>query len=169
ANALLEALEMPESEQKERMCAMRKTVEKFNINHWVKLFMERLKEIKNMQRSLATRQITSTTFDVILNKYTAARRRIFFLDYDGTLVGFNVDPLKARPDKELFNLLDQLLQDERNRVILISGRMYETLDEWFGHLPLDIIAEHGAWTKKHNQSWKRYHGLSDDWNQEIMP
>lgn len=169
ANALLEALEMPESEQKERMCAMRKTVEKFNINHWVKLFMERLKEIKNMQRSLATRQITSTTFDVILNKYTTARRRIIFLDYDGTLVGFNVDPLKARPDKELFNLLDQLLQDERNRVILISGRMHETLDEWFSHLPLDIIAEHGAWTKKHNQSWKRYHGLSDDWKREIMP
>src|SRR3546814_14251938 len=93
--------------------------------------------------------------------------RIIFLDYDGTLVGFNVNPLRARPDKELFTLLDKLMGDDRNRLILISGRKHETLDEWYSHLPLDMIAEHGAWTKKYEEPWRRYHGLSDVWKKEI--
>lgn len=169
SDTLREALEMPEGEQTERMAAMRKTVGKFNINHWVKLFMERLSEVKDMQHSLATRHLSNRTLDSIVKKYTAARKRIIFLDYDGTLVGFNVNPLKARPDKELLSLLERLLASKRNRVIIISGRKHETLGEWFGHLPLEIIAEHGAWTKKYRQGWKRYHGLNDEWKKEIMP
>ncbi|HEY9561813.1 MAG TPA: bifunctional alpha,alpha-trehalose-phosphate synthase (UDP-forming)/trehalose-phosphatase [Anseongella sp.] len=169
ADALLNALQMPVAEQHERMSVMRKTVEKFNIHHWVKLFMQRLKEVKNMQQSLATRQLSTKTFDLIQKKYDDATKRIIFLDYDGTLVGFNVNPLRARPDKELFTLLDKLMGDDRNRLILISGRKHETLDEWYSHLPLDMIAEHGAWTKKYEEPWRRYHGLSDVWKKEIMP
>lgn len=169
SDALLEALEMPETEQQERMTVMRRTVEKFNIHHWVKLFMQRLNEVKSMQRSLATKQLNSDTLETIQKNYNKAEKRIIFLDYDGTLVGFDVNPLRARPDKDLYRLLDQLLGDDQNRVILISGRKYETLDEWFSHLPLDIIAEHGAWSKKQGQPWRRYHGLNDEWKKEIMP
>src|SRR3546814_16627830 len=104
------------------MSFMRKTVEKVNIQHGVKLFMQRLKEVKNMQQSLATRQLSTKTFDLIQKKYDDATKRIIFLDYDGTLVGFNVNPLRARPDKELFTLLDKLMGDDRNRLILIDRK-----------------------------------------------
>lgn len=168
SDALLKALEMPAGEQRQRMEAMRKTVAKFNIHHWVKLFMQRLAEVKNMQKSLFTKRLNAAAFRLIEKKYHSAGKRIIFLDYDGTLVGFSVDPLEARPDEELYRLLRRLAADAKNRVILISGRKYETLDEWFGGMPLDMIAEHGAWSRKNGQSWKRYHGLSDAWKAEIM-
>src|SRR3546814_6789251 len=104
ADALLNALQMPVAEQHERMSVMRKTVEKFNIHHWVKLFMQRLKEVKNMQQSLATRQLSTKTFDLIQKNYDDATKRIIFLDYDGTLVGFNVNPRSEEHTSELQSL-----------------------------------------------------------------
>src|SRR5690606_6717809 len=48
-DAIIQALNMPLDEMQERMKAMRQTVFKFNIHHWVKIFMARLKEVKQVQ------------------------------------------------------------------------------------------------------------------------
>jgi len=167
--AILQAINMPLDEQKKRMIPMRQLVAKFNIRHWVKIFMDRLKEVKLMQRSLQTRHVSNTTEQSIINRYSKTKKRIIFLDYDGTLVGFRSVIEQASPDKELYNIIQKLTEDPANQVVLISGRKHENLDEWFQHTDMYLIAEHGSWFKQPGTTWHRIAGLSDQWKHDIYP
>ncbi len=169
ADALYQALEMPPEEQRARMHVMRATVKKFNVQHWVELFMQGLANIKAIQKAMLTKRLTKASYDPIRTLYAKAHKRMLFLDYDGTLMGFNTDPLAVQPDAELLALLEALARDPRNRVAIISGRMHETLEEWLGHLPVDLIAEHGAWTRHKGGAWRKHPGLSDAWKRELLP
>ncbi|TCC92784.1 bifunctional alpha,alpha-trehalose-phosphate synthase (UDP-forming)/trehalose-phosphatase [Pedobacter hiemivivus] len=165
--AIVQALNMSTEEQHIRMKSMQAIVAKFDIHLWVKNFMDKLKEVKMMQESLHTKYATENVRDQIAADYAKAKDRYIFLDYDGTLVGFNADIDKAAPDEELYSILKQLTLDPANRIILISGRRYQTLQEWFGHLDLDMIAEHGAWQKQKDTEWKPLPLLTDKWKQEV--
>lgn len=167
--AIEEALIMPLPEQYRRMKQMRQVVAKFNISHWVKLFMDRLQEVKQIQQSMLARRMSQDMQQSVQRAYKSAAKRAIFLDYDGTLVGFNVNIDLASPDQELYQLLRSLTADPANEVVMISGRKHETLSEWLGHLKLDLIAEHGAWQKKQGSKWKKIPGLTDQWKQEIYP
>lgn len=163
--AMIEALNMPVEEQERRMKKMREIVCKFNVSHWVKIFMARLQEVKHMQHSMQTRYVKPITARAIYKIYSKTCKRIFFLDYDGTLVGFNADPLKATPDQELYDILSFLTADPANEVVLVSGRDYETLEKWFGHLGIKLIADHGAWQKL-NGNWESM-PLDDQWKKQV--
>jgi trehalose 6-phosphate synthase/phosphatase len=165
--AIVQAIDMPLEEQKIRMSGMRGIVKKFNIHHWVKNFMDKLEEVKQMQESLLTKHAVKAIREQIGRDYAEASDRYIFLDYDGTLVGFNGNIDKAAPDAELYNILKNLAEDRANKVVIISGRRHETLEEWFGQLKLDLIAEHGAWQKHHNEEWKSLPLLTDRWKQEV--
>lgn len=75
----------------------------------------------------------------------AASRCVFLLDYDGTLMPFAATPAAARPDRELLGLLGTLAA--AHETWIISGRGKDDLDAMFGHLPVGLGAEHGAWTR----------------------
>lgn len=169
ARAIDEALNMPRPEQYRRMKQMRQVVAKFNINHWVKLFTDRLQEVKLLQQSMLARRMSAEMQQQVHKQYAIAARRAIFLDYDGTLVGFNVNIDLASPDQDLYHLLRDLTSDPSNEVVMISGRKHETLSEWLGSLKLDLIAEHGAWQKKQGSKWKKLPGLTDQWKQDIYP
>lgn len=168
-NAIQEALTMPLAEQQRRMKMMRDIVMKFNISHWVKLFMERLNEVKLMQQSMYAKRINHSTRQNIKRFYSYTRNRIIFLDYDGTLVGFKTNIELAAPDEELYSLLQKLSSDKSNRIVLVSGRPPKFLEKWFGELDVDIISEHGAWTKTAHNEWQSAPGLNAQWKKEIFP
>lgn len=169
ARALHEALNMPEAEQERRMKQMRQVVGKFNISHWVKLFMARLQEVKQMQQSMLARRMSLDMQSTVRNAYKKSAKRAIFLDYDGTLVGFQSNIDLASPDQDLYHLLKTLSDDPANHVVMISGRKHETLEEWLGHLPMDLIAEHGAWKRKYGEDWVMLPGLTAQWKQDILP
>ncbi|MGI4750422.1 MAG: bifunctional alpha,alpha-trehalose-phosphate synthase (UDP-forming)/trehalose-phosphatase [Janthinobacterium lividum] len=166
--AIEQALEMPADEQENRMVKLRQNVSKFNVKHWVKIFMDRLREVKEMQQSLHTRYVGEVTRKAIYKIYAKTSKRIFFLDYDGTLVGFHADPKKASPDEKLYQILQNLTADPLNKVVIISGRDYETLEKWFGHLRITLVADHGAWQKL-NGDWERIPALDASWKKQIQP
>lgn len=168
ADKIYLALNMPEDEQRRRMAAMQQTVSKFNIFTWVKNFMDKMDEVKAKQQALHTRTINSSIRQKIGIRYYYGAKRIIFLDYDGTLVPFNKNVLDAIPDAELLSLLEDLCRDASNQVVITSGRDYQTLEKWLGHLPIDFIAEHGAWYKDHGKFWRSKKDLSNDWKQEIQ-
>ncbi|NIG56186.1 bifunctional alpha,alpha-trehalose-phosphate synthase (UDP-forming)/trehalose-phosphatase [Chitinophaga sp. Cy-1792] len=168
-SAIVEAINMPLEEQTRRMKAMRQVVSKFNINHWVKLFMTRLQEVNVMQQNMLARRVSPETAMYIRQEYRKAKNRMIFLDYDGTLVGFQVNIDQASPDPDLYQLLRELAAVPGNKIVMISGRNHETLGRWFGHLPMDLVAEHGAWQKTKDGEWYQLPGLSDKWKQEIRP
>jgi trehalose 6-phosphate synthase/phosphatase len=169
ADAIIQAINMPLDEQRRRMVQMRQMVSKFNITHWVKIFMDRLNEVRQLQRSMLTRYIGSATEQSIVSRYAKTQKRIIFLDYDGTLVDFKSNIDQAIPDDDLYSILSQLTEDPANHVVLISGRKHENLGEWFADHGIDLIAEHGAWFKKQNAHWYKSPGLSAQWKHDIMP
>src|SRR5690606_31025511 len=168
AEKIHQALNMPEEEQRRRMTAMQQTVSKFDIFNWVKNFMDKLDAVKAFQQAMHTRNINPSIRQKISIRYYYGMKRLIFLDYDGTLVPFNKNVMGAVPDAELLQLLQDLSNDPHNRVVVISGRDYQTLDSWVGHLPVDIIAEHGAWYKDHGKFWRSRRDLNDNWKQEIL-
>jgi trehalose 6-phosphate synthase/phosphatase len=166
-DAIIEAFTMPVEEQRRRMIQMRQLVAKFNVNHWVQIFMERLNEVKMMQRSMQTRHVHSATAQSIINRYHHTSKRIIFLDYDGTLVDFKPTAEQATPDRELHSILTQLSSDPNNRLVIISGRKHENLSDWFGDKNIYLIAEHGAWFKQQGLEWHKINGLSTVWKKDI--
>lgn len=166
-NALIEALNMPIDEMEERMIGMRQMVFKYNIYHWVKIYMRRLTEVKKIQLSMKAGRVKDSIREQILQSYNKAQNRLILLDYDGTLVGFKKQIDLAFPDEDLYTLLSQFTSDEKNHTAIISGRKYETLEQWFGNRELDLIAEHGAWRKKITEQWIQKEDLSNAWKDEV--
>jgi trehalose 6-phosphate synthase/phosphatase len=167
SNALLEALTMSKEEEKQRMTAMRQMVFKFNIHHWVEIFMKRLEEVKQIQQSMKAKLVKNAIRQKIVKEYSVATRRLIILDYDGTLVGFQKQIDKAFPDPALYTLLDQLSMDPSNRLVIVSGRKYQTLEKWFGHKNYELVAEHGVWRKLLHKEWLQRPGLSNRWKGEV--
>jgi trehalose 6-phosphate synthase/phosphatase len=169
SNAMLKALNMPLYDQEIRMKQMRQLVSKYNVHNWSQTFVKRLQEVIKKQVLLSKYIDVSVKRDIRL-QYANAKSRLLFLDYDGTLVNFSTQYLKASPDKELYTILNALTSDPRNRVVIISGRNYVTLEEWLGRMKLDLIGEHGTWQKKYeNNKWEKTVKLTDAWKLELLP
>lgn len=167
-DAIVTALTMENDEKKRRMQQMRSVVAKFNVNHWVKLFMTKLAEVKELQQSMRTKHVSYRTEQDIKHNFANATRRLIFLDYDGTLVNFKPTADQAVPDKDLYDLLDKLTSDPANHIVIISGRKHDNLNDWFCYTGADLVAEHGAWTKHSGQKWHRIPGLTDQWKPDVM-
>ncbi len=101
--------------------------------------------------------------------YSKSGRRLILLDYDGTLVDFHDNPEEASPDSKLLSLLTTLLQDQKNEVVIISGRNHETLGKWFHSPNMALIAEHGAWLKEVGGDWRTMKNIKNDWKEKLRP
>lgn len=163
--AIREALEMDEEEQVQRMTVMQNTIKRYNIYHWVELFMNRLEIVKKAQRSLTTKLLDDTSSESVVSAYKQSKEPLVFLDYDGTLQGFYGDPAAAKPDEELYGIVNALT--EKAHVVIISGRDKTTLGEWFKDCKVDLIGEHGVWLKGYKEEWHTITNLTDAWKEAI--
>lgn len=161
--AIYKALQMPVAEQRMRLNDSIEIVKKFNVRHWVRLFFSRLREIKLFQQNEMARRINEQTKLAILDQYNRATRRLFFLDYDGTLIGFQNDAAAAIPTESLYDTLNLLQENDASQVVIISGRPHETLDTWFSDRQYYLVAEHGAWSNYPTHKWQSGAILSTRW------
>jgi len=113
-----------------------------------------------------TKLISRIVAGGILREYRQAKKRIVFLDYDGTLVPFFDTPDMAVPSPEVLDLINRLRR--KNKVILISGRDRITLGKWFGRSKIVLSAEHGAWLRNKSGRWKRTRSISRAWKKKII-
>lgn len=169
-NAIKEALEMPLPEQVERNQIMQQRLQRYNISRWSNDFIDALAEVQKVQDEFSVHKLSNTARQKMKEQYNQASRRLFLLDYDGTLVGFRAKPVQAGPDDKILKLLKKLSGDSKNTVIVVSGRDKQTLDNWLGNLNIRLIAEHGAWTKEDNGNWKHIEPITTtDWKEVIKP
>ena len=166
--AMHKALTMPEALQIESMTSMQKSLKRYNIHAWVKLFMDELANVKKEQSHLKTRLIDNQLSEEIKHAYKQSKERLIFLDYDGTLVGFNENPDDSKPDQELIEILERLTKDKNNHIVIISGRGRQTLEEWMKPYSLDIVAEHGVWIKRMGKPFKTFIKINASWKKETM-
>jgi len=165
--AILEALEMPEKEQLKRLKALQKITAKQTVNKWAADFVTELKSIKQKNNDLNTERLDEDTFLKIQLDYRTAKKRLFILDYDGTLAGFKGRPEDAVPTNELMGILEKLSDNKKNKVVISSGRNQATLEKWFGEMPITLAAEHGA-SYKEDGAWHKNLPLTQPWDNEIV-
>jgi trehalose 6-phosphate synthase/phosphatase len=116
-----------------------------------------------IKMKLLTREDIATICELFRN----ALRRCLFLDYDGTLVPFQIVPLQAAPNETLLELLSKLSNDTRNCIAIVSGRDGDTLDKWFNTMPIILIAEHGAQIKHVHREWRHEISNAMAWKMDI--
>jgi trehalose 6-phosphate synthase/phosphatase len=170
AEALHTALTMPEDQQRRRNALMQRRLSRYTATKWAEDFMDSLVEVRNDQQTLNARLIGTSLRQRIDEDYRQAQRRTLLLDYDGTLMPFSPDPTSTSPDEELLSLLKRLADDPRNQVAILSGRDKTTLEQWWGDLDIDLVAEHGAWLwDKTTRTWNMMAPLHDAWMPRIKP
>lgn len=169
-DTLVEAIEMPKSEQIRRNKVLQTRLLNYNEEKWAKYFITGLEGVKKIQETNLTRKVTENLVSSIIDKYENSQKRIIFLDYDGTLTGFTKDPQAAKPDKELYTILKGLSENPNNKIIIISGRDKETLGSWFDDTwNLNFIAEHGVWTKNPGEKWSITELVKGEWKEIVRP
>lgn len=169
SDALKEAIEMPLYEQKKRMKFLQKRLSRYSVVKWSEEFMKSLNATKVLDKVIIAEKMTINNQNLMLDAYSKAKRKLIFLDYDGTLVGFKNNPQDAKPDEELLQLLDSLNQQKNTDIVIVSGRDKETFQKWFGNKPYHLITDHGVWLKDINEDWQMMERLKTDWMENILP
>ncbi len=169
-SALATALEMSDAEQGERLRIMQRRLRRYNVRRWAEEFIEALLATSQLQEEMGVRTLGVQARRKLARCYQEAGSRLVLLDYDGTLVSFASKPSRAAPTQEVLDLLSSLAREQGTELVLTSGRDRESLDGWFGHLPLSMIAEHGVWLKpKETGQWEMIEPLSAEWKDEVRP
>lgn len=104
----------------------------------------------------------------IIEKYRNATSRLVLLDYDGTLVKLTGLPETAVLPDNMTDIILKMVNNPRTRIFIITGRSHEDIDRFLNHMPVDIIAEHGAMVKE-NGIWTSQMNDSDAWKSAILP
>ncbi len=169
AEALKKALSMPEDEQIRRNRTMQERLRNYDIKVWAHDFMNSLSKVKTDQSELSAKEVGSEIKTKIVDDYLKSENRLIFLDYDGTLVPFAATPEAAKPDIELQNLLASLAEDEKNKIVIISGRNTEALEEFFEDVKIGLVAEHGAWIRDERGKWATTGDYNTDWKEKVRP
>jgi trehalose 6-phosphate synthase/phosphatase len=169
AESLAMALKMPADEQQRRIAPMQRRLQRYDIRKWASDFLNSLDYIKGQQDRLYSKKIGGTLEKDLVSDYKRSKKRLLLLDYDGTLKPLVDNPLDARPDEEVLEILDALAADPKNELVLVSGRDQKNLDNWFGHLDISMIANHGALLKHRGKDWETLDSLNVEWMKDILP
>ncbi|MBL7816149.1 MAG: bifunctional alpha,alpha-trehalose-phosphate synthase (UDP-forming)/trehalose-phosphatase [Saprospiraceae bacterium] len=168
ANKIRYALLMTPQEQETRMTRMQELIAKHNVQVWAEDFLTQLDKVKTMKSH--TKPLLLDDKKKLLEDFKKARKRLIILDYDGTLVDFRLNPNSAKPSIELLSLLKRLSKHRNNHIVINSGRNAENLEEWFGHLPITLIAEHGLMVRpQYGHDWEMPKNLKTKWKDKIRP
>ncbi|MXN89887.1 bifunctional alpha,alpha-trehalose-phosphate synthase (UDP-forming)/trehalose-phosphatase [Flavobacterium sp. Sd200] len=158
------ALNMPQEEQQRRMERMQNYLKKHDVFLWANRFLKEI-ETLHLQNSNAI-PLNAKEIHNITEKYETANKRLFLLDFDGTLVSLQPRPEMAVPDKKLLDLLSKLAENPKNEIWIISGRDKEFLEKHLGHLPIGLVAEHGGYIKR--TQWDSViHGMPE-WKDRVI-
>jgi trehalose 6-phosphate synthase/phosphatase len=169
AKALEQALTMPVEEQIRRNKLLQERLRRYNVVRWADDFVQALLSTQTTEAARRARALTGKALAQLVQQYRVAPQRALLLDYDGTLVPFAIEPRLARPDSELIEILTALGSDSANQVTIISGRPRRTLEDFFGKLPVSLIAEHGVWLRDKVGDWRMIKNMTADWKERVRP
>jgi trehalose 6-phosphate synthase/phosphatase len=103
----------------------------------------------------------------IIDKYKNAKSRLVLLDYDGTLIDHTPIPYTTRLSDHLFDILIKIVGTPQTELFIITGRSYKDIDKILDHLPIDIVAEHGAMIKE-DGLWENKLNNNCAWKETIL-
>jgi trehalose 6-phosphate synthase/phosphatase len=144
---------------------MQTRLKNYDVVKWAEEFICQLTDAHQQQESMNVKLLTASTEQLITEHYRAAKRKLFLLDYDGTLSPIVRYPHLASPQPDLINTLKLITNDKKNDIVIISGRPKKILDDWFSGLHLNFVAEHGAFYKHAGYGWEIAATANMDWKE----
>jgi trehalose 6-phosphate synthase/phosphatase len=169
ADAIFAALEMDQEEKNDRLLKMQNRISGYNVFTWAFDFFNQAHSIKEKQNLMNIRHINEQTSKEITLKCQHAEQRIFFLDYDGTLVSFAKYPELATIDINALSIITNLTADPCNHVVIISGRDKGFLENQFSGVNVTLVAEHGYFLKKKGKNWIETIKVDKQWKKSVLP
>ncbi|MFP4488742.1 MAG: bifunctional alpha,alpha-trehalose-phosphate synthase (UDP-forming)/trehalose-phosphatase [Bacteroidales bacterium] len=171
AGAIKQAIEMPADEQLERNQLMQKRIKRYNITRWASDFIKSLDRMVASQKDYLAKTITPRIRDTISRDYKQSDRRVFFVDFSGTMINLEGNLSKRKPSGELLNLLSEINSHEKTDIVLLAGMEKEKLAELFSSGNYTLIAEHGLWLREPGGDWERTtdEPLSNYWKDIVRP
>lgn len=166
--ALNDSLTMKRSELRTRLNRMKRHLKTNTVQAWAKDFVSALNKPLTMPQSpVGTSRLDQAA---VTTDFKVAKKRLLLLDYDGTLVSFQDNPDNVKPSKALMKMISTLASDSRTDVAIVSGRSIGDLMERFGKLPVHLIAEHGASSRRAGQSsWRTQTNAAAKWQNVLLP
>lgn len=113
-----------------------------------------------------TKLITPDIASLLTTSYQQANQRLILLDYDGTLEDFTLNPKETAPSQQTTRLINRQISDPKNKTVIVSGRDADTLEAWFGDLPIGLVAEHGGLIKN-SDHWVLASNRSLVWQENV--
>eukprot|EP00761_Pharyngomonas_kirbyi_P012914 gb/GECH01012941.1/.p1 GENE.gb/GECH01012941.1/~~gb/GECH01012941.1/.p1 ORF type:complete len:779 (+),score=154.92 gb/GECH01012941.1/:1-2337(+) len=121
-------------------------VSSHTIQGWAKTFITDLSKSNALPRPSPTSYLNTSK---IKEAYKRSSKRVLLLDYDGTLVPLAATPEQAAPTANVLKILEDLTQNPKNAVYVVSGRDKNTFEDWLAHLKVGLSCEHGLFLRKH--------------------
>jgi trehalose 6-phosphate synthase/phosphatase len=168
--ALKQALEMPVDDQVRRNRIMQNRLKRYDVVRWAGDFIGELQTIKKIQSErFYAKLINPEIRNRLTGDFKKASSRLIYLDYDGTVVPFTVDPQKAKPTEAILTILKHVTAVQNLDMVMVSGRDRATLDDWLGKLNIGLVAEHGVWIREPGKDWQMIKPMLSDWKTKILP
>ena len=161
---LEEALAYDPAERRRRLETMADRVRELDSRRWARRFLDRLDGYARRRRRTPTATLLSADARRgLAERVGRARRRTLLLDYDGTLRELVTHPELAAPTPEILGLLGDLAVLPGTEVHLVSGRDRDSLERWFGDVPVWLCAEHGYVVRAPGESWQQIIDVDLSW------
>jgi trehalose 6-phosphate synthase/phosphatase len=161
------ALNMETSVREDKIKSMQKRLKETDLFKWADNFINAMADAHSKQIATQSRELTGNSRVNLVKNFQQHNRRILFLDYDGTLQPYADTPAEAVPSQKLISTLENLFSVDNTELVLVSGRDWQTLDKWFGTLPVSIVAEHGLFLKEKNSSWHMLRPVGKNWKKGV--
>lgn len=165
-DSLIEAIDMPLSEQKRRNKAMQERLQNQDIKQWAQTFMQDLQEKeKEEQAKPWGLQIQNS----LIHRYEKATKRQIFLSFDHVFTSSGQDPTQHLQFDPLIDTIHDLAMDPKNDIIIISSHEASQLMNYWEDIPVTTIAEQGysIWSRGENISSQI--DIDAHWKEVIRP
>jgi trehalose 6-phosphate synthase/phosphatase len=169
ADAIDQALTMPVAEKKMRVEKMQGRLSRYDVFRWASDFFQSVDEVKDFQKKMKVNLINEEILNKMKNKYLKSKKRLFLIDYDGTLTPIAKTPEMATLNKSTRNTLEAISSDRKNKFVIISGRDKDFMEAQFKDVNVILIAEHGYFVKYPGGDWERQYDNDFSWKEKIEP
>lgn len=156
AKAIKQALEMSDEEKLSRWTSLHHIISHQTGGKWAEQLRVGLNKVYDERGVRDATSIPRLSVQQISEKYKESSRRLFILDYEGTLSPHRTSsgiPLSS--PQRVLDALNELLVDPKNIVYVMSGRKPEALASDFRTVPqVGLIAENGCFMREFGKEKK---------------
>ncbi|MFN8673023.1 MAG: bifunctional alpha,alpha-trehalose-phosphate synthase (UDP-forming)/trehalose-phosphatase [Candidatus Sericytochromatia bacterium] len=142
ANKLFYALNISNKDKKIRNQQMIDYLINYTSTEWALSFINELEKPAYSSFYNKSIDLDLENLPLVFNK---EKKKVLFIDYDGTLVPIENNPNKAILTSDKINLINKLTNNKNIEVVVISGRQGKFLENQFKDINnISLVAEHGA-------------------------